>query len=339
VKPVRARFPVSEIRRSRPMRSSISAHSAPVRWSFQRIAGLSTRSRSSRQTRPCIWPERPTRAGCTPSVARAERLATHHCSGSCSDQPGCGVDSGYSSSALAMTSPSGVIAIALTAVVPTSRPTQIGSGRMDAQEIATGLWRWTAFHEEWKEDVGCVYLETRAGVVLIDPLVPAHAAERDRFWSALDRDVERSGGPVHVLVTVFWHTRSADQIVERYGARVWASSRARAAVARRAGTVSDAFRPGDELPGGVEALASGRSTEVVYWLPEQRTLVPGDVLLGSEQGSLRLCPESWLPSGTGHRELQAALRPTLDLPIRRVLVSHGEPVLANGRAAVAAALS
>ena len=37
--PVSARLPVSAISRSRPIRSSISAHSAPVRWSFQRIAG------------------------------------------------------------------------------------------------------------------------------------------------------------------------------------------------------------------------------------------------------------------------------------------------------------
>ena len=74
-------------------------------------------------------------------------------------------------------------------------------------EIAPGLWRWTGFHEEWKEDVGCVYFETEDGVVLIDPLVPPEDA--DRFWKALDRDVRRRDAPVHVLVTVFWHTRSA----------------------------------------------------------------------------------------------------------------------------------
>ena len=41
MKPGSARLPVSSIRRSRPTRSSISAHSAAVRWSFQRIAGRS----------------------------------------------------------------------------------------------------------------------------------------------------------------------------------------------------------------------------------------------------------------------------------------------------------
>lgn len=37
-------------------------------------------------------------------------------------------------------------------------------------------------------------------------------------------------------------------------------------------------------------------------------------------------------------ELAAALRPLLDLPIERVLVSHGEPALKGGRAALQNAL-
>ena len=124
VKPVSARLPVSAISRSRPTRSSISAHSAPVRWSFQRIAGRSTRS--------CVVEADETvhLAGEADSVAvdaeaseRCSRSRASQSSGSCSDQPGCGVESGYVSSADETTSPSGVIAIALTPVVPTSRPT------------------------------------------------------------------------------------------------------------------------------------------------------------------------------------------------------------------------
>ncbi len=208
---------------------------------------------------------------------------------------------------------------------------------MDVLEIAPGLWRWTGYHEEWKEDVGCVYCETEDGVVLIDPLVPPE--DVGRFWRALDRDVERAGGPVHVLVTIFWHTRSAKAMVERYSARVWAPTTSRAAVARRSGTVTDAFRPGDSLPGGIAAFGTARRTEVVYWIPRHRALVPGDVLLGDGAGGVRMCPESWLPGSKGHAELAASLRPLLDLPVERVLLSHGEPVLANGRAALAAALA
>jgi hypothetical protein len=37
-------------------------------------------------------------------------------------------------------------------------------------------------------------------------------------------------------------------------------------------------------------------------------------------------------------KLAASLRPLLELPVERVLVSHGEPVLQDGSQALAAAL-
>src|SRR5438093_459495 len=91
---------------------------------------------------------------------------------------------------------------AVTPDVPTSSPT-IASTGMQVSELAPGLWRWTAFHAEWKQIVGSVYYEAADAIVLIDPLVPAD--EATRLWDALDRDLERAGKPLHVLVTVFWH--------------------------------------------------------------------------------------------------------------------------------------
>jgi glyoxylase-like metal-dependent hydrolase (beta-lactamase superfamily II) len=216
---------------------------------------------------------------------------------------------------------------------------------VDVVEIAPRLWRWTGHHREWEEDVGSVYYATGDGVVLIDPIVPPEDSQR--FLETLDR--EAAGLQVHVLVTVFWHTRSAAAMVERYGARVWAHARGQGAIGRRAGPVSDPFRVGDRLPGGVRAFATARAAEVVYWIPEHGALVPGDVLLGegakgggtrsAGPGGLRLCPESWLPEGKGHGALAGSLHPLLDLPVERILVSHGEPVLDRAREALAIALA
>ena len=91
-----------------------------------------------------------------------------------------------------------------------SRAGRLDLRAVDVLEIAPGLWRWATYYDDWKANVGCVYCETDDGVVLIDPLVPADEAER--FWQALDRDVERVGGPVHVLLTVFWHVRSTAEV-------------------------------------------------------------------------------------------------------------------------------
>ena len=203
---------------------------------------------------------------------------------------------------------------------------------MEVERIDESLWRWTGFHEEWKQQVGCVYAEGPDAVLLIDPLIPPE--DEARFLEALDRDVERLGLPVHVLVTVFWHTRSARALAERYGAEIWAPSRARAAVVRRAGPAR-AFRPGEALPGGAEAFSTARSNEVVFYLPRWKTVVAGDVILGAEDRGLRLCPDSWLPQGVDQERLRASLQPLLDLAVDNVIVSHGESVLGSGGRALA----
>jgi glyoxylase-like metal-dependent hydrolase (beta-lactamase superfamily II) len=81
---------------------------------------------------------------------------------------------------------------------------------MDVRRLADGLWRWTA------GDAGCVYYEAPDGVVLIDPLLPA--GEEERFLAYLDRDVERVGLPLSILLTDPRHERSAAFLRERYGA-------------------------------------------------------------------------------------------------------------------------
>ena len=203
---------------------------------------------------------------------------------------------------------------------------------MDVHRIAPGLWRWTAYHEEWRKDVGCVYLEADDATVLFDPLVPPKDAER--FLEYLDADVKRAASPVHIVLTVYWHARSTTELAKRYRAGVWAPARSAKPVERRTGSAPKSVQPGDQLPGNVEARASGRASELVYLLPLHRALVAGDVLLGDP---LRICPPGWVGKG-GQPAVRKALRPLLDESLDRVLVSHGDPVLRAGHNALAAAL-
>ena len=193
---------------------------------------------------------------------------------------------------------------------------------MPLTEVATGLRRWTAWHEEWQEDVGCLAVETDDGLVLIDPLDPPPGLRR----------------PAHVLLTVYWHARSSN------AHQVWAHKRGVRLLANRGVKVSHPFTPGDALPGGIQAFETARPGEVVFWLPRQRAVAVGDVLLGAGAkprdtgAALRLCPERWLGKAT-HDDLRESLAPLLELPVARVLVSHGEPVLRGGRGALATALA
>ena len=196
---------------------------------------------------------------------------------------------------------------------------------MQVDELAPGLWRWTAEHPEWRPgegwepDVACYYVEADDATLVIDPQLPAGDAE-DRFWVRLDEDVARRGRPVVVLLTTPYHRRSADVVAARYAAQLL-----------------DGARPGQILPGGAQVLepCDGASP---FWLPSHRALAVGDALI-SVGGELRVWwvfqdeddqrdfRERWLPF----------LRGWLELPVEHVLVGHGAHV-AGGREALAAAL-
>ena len=184
---------------------------------------------------------------------------------------------------------------------------------MELQQVARGLWRWTAPHPDWEppkeeddpadwpRDVGCIAYETDDTLLLIDPLVADGDFGRlDELAAAKDR--------VSIAQTVRFHSRSRAELAARYDASA-------------------------ELPAGVEAIEILGAGETMYWISEHRALVPGDRLLGDRPPRLRMCPGSWLRylGEYTQDDLREALRPLLDLPVELVLVSHGEPVLRDGR--------
>jgi glyoxylase-like metal-dependent hydrolase (beta-lactamase superfamily II) len=200
---------------------------------------------------------------------------------------------------------------------------------MLGEEVRSGLWRWTAHHEEWGREVAAIAVASEADLALIDPLLVG-----DHWQRLQDGLRERQ---LHVLLTIHWHARSAAEIASRFaGARVWAHSRNRAAVERRS-PVTDVFRIGDRLPADLVALEARPRSEVFFWEPRSRALIAGDALLGDgEKGDgLRTCPTSWLPESSSLEDLRTSLRPALELPVEMVLTSHGAPVLSGAKAELA----
>jgi hypothetical protein len=175
---------------------------------------------------------------------------------------------------------------------------------------------WTP-QDDWGELVGCVLYELGDAVVLIDPLVPRD--DREPFLEWLDGRV--AGRVVSVLTTIRWHGRDREELAARYGA-------------------GSTPRGGSEAPPGVTPRRLEGAGETVYWLEGAATLVPGDSVLGDGRGGLELCPESWLEDvAVDRRGLAALLAPLLELPVERVLVSHGEPVLDGAQEALARAIA
>jgi glyoxylase-like metal-dependent hydrolase (beta-lactamase superfamily II) len=185
------------------------------------------------------------------------------------------------------------------------------------EEIRPGLKRWAGRHPEFDPvgddldetygDVASVLFAGEGALVLIDPLVPAD------LWTKLDEEVKQSGKPVVVLTTIYFHERSRDDVARRYGARI-----------------------GGDVP-GVRPFSMERADEVALWLEEPRTLVFGDAVLGDQAGGLRMTP--WSRDAAGLERTRVAVAQLLELPVEIVLPAHGNPVLADGHAALARAVA
>lgn len=165
------------------------------------------------------------------------------------------------------------------------------------QELAEGLWWWTAPHPDWspadggpdgwQREVSSYAFDCGGTFVLVDPQSPP---------SLLDELA--AGRDVAVALTCEWHRRSTEHVVERLGAAA------------------------DGLPACVEVKAT-IAEDRILWLPAYGALVFGDTLLG-EPDELRI-PDAWLGEGETHEERAAALRPLLDLPVEHALPTHGRP--------------
>lgn len=112
---------------------------------------------------------------------------------------------------------------------------------MEVRQLADGLWRWAA------GAFGCLYYEAPEAVVLIDPLLPA--GEEEKFLEYLDRDVERLGLPVSILLTDPRGERSAALLRERYEAD-------------------------DRLPAGIEAYPLDGDRTAYLLRPHRALVVP-----------------------------------------------------------------
>ncbi len=217
---------------------------------------------------------------------------------------------------------------------------------MEVSKIRDGLWRWEVPHPEWGRTVASVYAEYDEAVVLIDPLVPTDAADQERFWKALDRDVSRLARRVLVLVGSVDHGRSVDAVAARYLAAGQELSVVGDAAIRDA--VSCALHATfDEvvLPVGLRAvpIPGMLPGETAFVLDPWRAAVFADAVIGAGEGKLRVAPPSWgVKTPAGRALYDRAFRPSIQriasaLP-EIVLPSHGAPALTGGARALESAL-
>lgn len=194
-------------------------------------------------------------------------------------------------------------------------------------EIAPGLFHWTAPHPQIGMDVSSYCLPAQR--IVIDPMLPPEGLA----W------FEEHGAPEHVLLTNRHHDRDGWKLREAFGCTLHCPRSGLHEVEGR-GPVS-AYDPGDELPGGAIAHEVGVlcPDEMALHIPAHRALACADgVVRWPGEDGLTFVPDQFMddPEQTkaGLREAYGRLAAELDFDV--LLLAHGDPLVGGAREALAA---
>ncbi len=219
---------------------------------------------------------------------------------------------------------------------------------MAVDEIAPGIYRWTAPHPEWRtridwgHEVASYALADGERLSLVDALLPAAGTKRrDEVDRTLD-DLAGAASSIDILVTIPYHTRSAEELYRRYNNAGETSIWGHPAVAKRFHEPSTPLReiaPGVLGATGTTALRIGnpRRFETPLYFPAHRAIAFGDAVIGID-GGLRVWQQASTDPSWHLRRFVPTMRPLLELDVECVLVTHGAAVLHDGRRALGLAL-
>ena len=177
-------------------------------------------------------------------------------------------------------------------------------------EIAPGLWHWTALRETIGSEVSSYYLTAER--VWIDPMLPPERAD----WFQ----------PEHAVLTCRHHSRDAWKL----DCSVWVVEQGAHELEGRGEFRTFAW--GDDLPGGMVAYEVGALSpdETALHIPAHRALAIGDgVVRWRDVEGLTFVPDFLMDDPEATRaDLRAAYRRLLDeLEFDHLLLAHGEPVV------------
>ncbi len=193
-------------------------------------------------------------------------------------------------------------------------------------EIAPGIFHWTAFRETIGKPVSSYYVEP-AGIVL-DPMLPGAGL------NAFDGHAE----PRCAVLTTRHHYRQSGRFVERFGCRVIASA---PGIHEFEGSDLrvEPFSFGDEIAPGVVAIgtdAISPDDTTLHIAHGGGALAFADGLIRGEDGSVGFVPDSLIGDDPEPVKdaLRAAFRELLERDFDHLLFAHGEPLVGGGHRAL-----
>jgi len=198
-------------------------------------------------------------------------------------------------------------------------------------ELAPGIHRWELRHPEWHPGefgakVGAYLVHEGGDTVLVDPLLD------DEVTGELDGLIR---GEVVIAITIPYHVRSAAEAHARWGGTLIGHPD----VASRLPDDTP-FHGDEELPLGLTMHKLSRGKERPLELPRAKALVFGDRIVGVD-GGLRYWMSDPITDArrAWFRKTGApGLAHLLEIDFEHALVTHGEPVMKSGKAALEDAL-
>ena len=183
------------------------------------------------------------------------------------------------------------------------------------REILTDIFTWPWFSEPHGYNFNGHFIRHADGNLCVDPVELS-----DEDLAELARQ-----GVARILITNRNHSRAANKIRARTGART-AIHPADAPHARSEGTeLDDELNPGDKVGPFVVIDLPGKSLgEVVLHWPERKILLVGDAVVGDPPGKCKLLPDKVVDDPP---RLRDSARELLALDFDILLVGDGEPIL------------
>jgi hypothetical protein len=189
------------------------------------------------------------------------------------------------------------------------------------EQIADGVWHWTAKHPSIGVDVSSYLLEPE-GIVL-DPMVPDEGVE----WFA------EHGPPTRIVLTNRHHDRQAERFVEALGTSVHVIHEGLHEYDEK-DLEPETFAFGDELSGiRVHEVGVICPDETALEIPRVNALALADGAMNYTGGELHFVPDEYIGDDpdaikAGLRQAYARLADELEPDI--LLIAHGSPVVGGG---------
>ena len=187
------------------------------------------------------------------------------------------------------------------------------------QEIIPDVLTWSRFSERHGSDFNGYLVRYPEGNVCVDPVEP----------SAADLDQLAAIGATRVVLTNRNHTRAANLLRARLGARTVIHPKDADYARGQGAEIDESLQVGDRVgPLRVVGVPGKSPGEIALFWEERKLLIAGDAVIGNPPGRCSLLTEKLMDDPA---QLRQSLAELLALDFDILLIGDGVSILSHGK--------